>query len=83
MREQGLGKAFNASSRRACQKLKGIQQFLFIAILNFSIIGYVDAKQYDIVMEELGNDDTLSVKFLTSDIASFHGMTVMLPEVFD
>lgn len=34
-------------------------------------------------MEELGNDDTLSVKFLTSDIASLHGMTVMLPEVFD
>ena len=33
-------------------------------------------------MEELGNDDTLS-EILTSDIASFHGMTVMLPEVFD
>ena len=34
-------------------------------------------------MEELGNDDTLRCEILTSDIASFHGMTVMLPEVFD
>lgn len=83
VREQGLGKALmQAVEERA--KAEGYPAiFVHCYTEFFNHIGYVDAKQYDIVMEELGSDDTLSVKFLTSDIASLHGMTVMLPEVFD
>lgn len=83
VREQGLGRALmQAVEERA--KAEGYPAIFVNCYTEFfSHIGYVDAKQFDIGMEELSHGDILSVKFLTSDSESLRGMKVLFPEVFD